>query len=187
MPIHMRSHHHPHPHTHTHSHTIHSPFTPTYTRVHTHTLTHTCVLTSSHCKSWPHSNMMVPGKYLILNHKSWYVEAQTGHELLLSAMNTVWVYSPSRQNLTGWNGLWCIPKGWGGGIASLKVATHCQTTAPVFQASPPLRFFLTAPIFGSCRSPSSRSQTFSMQNCIQNRLQLFYKASNVINIMYFTK
>ena len=35
----------------------------------------------------------------------------------------------------------------GGGTASLKIGTHCQTTAPAFQRCPPLSLFLTAPYF----------------------------------------
>ena len=43
--------------------------------------------------------------------------------------------------------------GEGGGTASLKVGTHCQTTAPAFQCCPPLSFFLPPPIFEGLRPP----------------------------------
>ena len=36
--------------------------------------------------------------------------------------------------------LYLIPRGGGGGTASLKVGTHCQTTAPAFCPCPPLSF-----------------------------------------------
>ena len=41
----------------------------------------------------------------------------------------------------------------GGGTASLKVGTHCQTTAPAFWHCPPLNLFLPPPIFEGHRPP----------------------------------
>ena len=40
-----------------------------------------------------------------------------------------------------------------GGTASLKVGTHCQTTAPAFWHCPPLNLFLPPPIFEGHRPP----------------------------------
>ena len=50
-------------------------------------------------------------------------------------MNIWWIYGKER-----------VHPGGGGGTASLKVTTHCQTTAPVFQGSPSL-FFFYRPLF----------------------------------------
>ena len=52
-----------------------------------------------------------------------------------SPLSTPMVFKPWLNALTPPFG------GGGGGTASLKVTTHCQTTAPVFQGSPPLSFF----------------------------------------------
>ena len=46
-----------------------------------------------------------------------------------------------------------ICPGGGGGTASLKVGTHCQTTAPTFWHCPPLNLFLPPPIFEGHRPP----------------------------------
>ena len=43
------------------------------------------------------------------------------------------------------------PGGGGGGTASLKVGTNCQTTAPAFRHCPPLSLFLLPPIFEGIR------------------------------------
>ena len=46
--------------------------------------------------------------------------------------------------------------GGGGGTASLKVGTHCQTTAPAFRSCLPLSFLCVLPriYFGRCPPPS---------------------------------
>ena len=52
----------------------------------------------------------------------------------------------SQVNLRGWSV--CSDRGGGGGgTASLKVTTHCQTTAPVFSGLSVPEFSLTAPYF----------------------------------------
>ena len=45
------------------------------------------------------------------------------------------------------------PPGWGGGTASLKVGTHCQTTTPAFWPCPPLSFLWPPPVFEGHRPP----------------------------------
>ena len=53
----------------------------------------------------------------------------------------------------GGGGLTCTTMHPRGGTASLKVGTHCQTTAPAFWHCPPLNLFLQPPIFEGHRPP----------------------------------
>ena len=63
---------------------------------------------------------------------------------------------------------WVLDPGeGGGGTASLKVGTHCQTTTPAFRRCLPLNLFLSPPIFeGHILLP--QNQTFSIQFHLQN-------------------
>ena len=55
------------------------------------------------------------------------------------------------------------PGGGGGGTASLKVATHCKTTAPVFQSCLPLSFLVLSPIFGSFKPSPSKIKLLNVK------------------------
>ena len=75
-----------------------------------------------------------------------------------------------------------LPTG-GGGTASLKVGTYCQTTALVFLALSTPQFSLTAPYFWGSELTTSQNHIFSMHNYIQQ----WSKAFHTMNAMYFTK
>ena len=73
--------------------------------------------------------------------------------------------------------------GGGRGTASLKVGTHCQTTAPAFWHCLPLNLFLPPPIFEGHRPPPQKSNilyTKLSTNVIQSLLNGFlYKEHHV--------
>ena len=61
--------------------------------------------------------------------------------------------------------------GWGGGTASLKVGTHCQTTAPAFWSCPTLT--------------ALQKKAFSIETYLEKSSKVFCKAFSTKNVMYF--
>ena len=73
--------------------------------------------------------------------------------------------------------------GGGGGTASLKVTTHCQTTAPVFSGLSATEFSLTPPIVGSCRPLPSKIK-LSQCKFYTKVPPVSHKAFHVIGIVF---
>ena len=65
------------------------------------------------------------------------------------------------------SGIVLSARGKGGGTASLKVGTHCQTTAPTFQHCPPPNLFLPPPILEGHRPPPPKIK--------HSQYKIFYK------------
>ena len=76
----------------------------------------------------------------------------------------------------------CVQRGprGGGGTASLKVGTHCQITAPTFQACLPQSFLWPSPIFGTFRAPPFK---IKLSQC---GITWLYKRDSNYSIMHVT-
>ena len=70
--------------------------------------------------------------------------------------------------------------GGGGGTASLKVGTHCQTTAPAFGHCPPLSLFLPHPILEGHIPPPPNINTKISTKVFQSLLNSFLYIKNAM-------
>ena len=79
----------------------------------------------------------------------------------------------------------CVSGSQGGGTASLKVGTHCQTTAPAFRCCPPNQYFLPPPISEGHKPPPLKINIPNAKLSIkvnQNLLHTFlYKECSVFH------